>query len=84
MRTKMYCFLKTQCRVIEAVVRLNNFIIDMDGIGVAHQPVRLSNGDNLGENDFERLGIDPLPNGVVGNLGFESVPYESEEAVSAS
>jgi hypothetical protein len=38
----------------------------------------------LDEHDFERLGIDPLPNGIEGNMGFESVPYESDEVVSAS
>jgi hypothetical protein len=85
MRTKMYCSLLTQSKVIEAVARLHNFIIDVDGIGgIADQPVRLGNGDNLDENDFERLGIDPLPNGVEGNMGFESVEYESDEVVSAS
>jgi hypothetical protein len=84
MRTKMYCSLRTQSRVIEAVTRLHNFIIDADGVGIVHQPVRLAYGDNLDENDLERLGIDPLPNGVAGNLGFESVPYESDEIVSAS
>ena len=84
LRSKMYCSLQTQSSVIEAVTRLHNFIIDVDGIGVAEQPVRLVNGDTLDGNDYERLGIDPLPNGVEGNMGFESVPYESEEVVSAS
>jgi hypothetical protein len=84
MRTKMYCSLETQSRVIEAVARLHNFIIEEDGIGITEQPVRLASGDSLDENDFERYGIEPLPNGVAGNMGFESVPYESDEVVSAS
>ena len=75
----MICTLEMQCDVIHAVTKLHNFVIDIDGYPVVDQPVRLGLNDGLDENELVRLGIEPLQNGVNGNLGFDSVPYDNDE-----
>ena len=79
MRTKMTCSLEMQSKIIQAVTRLHNFVIDADGATIAEQPVRLDANGVLEASEVARLGIDPLPNNEDGNLGFVSVPYETEE-----
>lgn len=84
MRTKMTCTLATQSMVIGAVTRLHNFVLDIDGMAIADQPIRLGPNDGLEENDLGRLGIEPLATDVEGNLGFLSVPYDSDEITSSA
>lgn len=81
----MICTLAMQSRVIGAVTRLHNFVIDADGIDVrADQPVRINPNDGIEENELGRLGVEPLAADVEGNLGFVAVPYETDEVVSSA
>jgi hypothetical protein len=84
MRNKMVCTLATQSKIIAAVTRLHNFIIDIDGIGISDTPIRIGPNDSLEEGELERLGIQPLlAQADDNNLGFLSVPYESDEVISS-
>ena len=84
MRSKMCCTLATQSKVIGAVTRLHNFVIEVDGMGIADEPLRLGTDGELQETELGRLGIEPLATDVEGNLGFVSVPYETDEVISSS
>lgn len=85
MRHQMICTLAMQSKVIGAVTRLHNFVIDANGEDVgADQPVRIGPNDSLEENELGRLGIEPLAADVEGNLGFVAVPYETDEVVSSA
>ena len=83
MRNKMVCTLATQSKIIAAVTRLHNFIIDIDGIGISDTPIRIGPNDSLEEGELERLGIQPLLAQADDNLGFLSVPYESDKVISS-
>jgi hypothetical protein len=73
-----------QSKVIGAVTRLHNFVIDADGEDIgAHQPVGIGPNDGLEENELGRLGIEPLAADVEGNLGFVAVSYETDEVISS-
>jgi hypothetical protein len=82
MRGKMNCSLSMQSKVIKAVTRLHNFIIDIDGLSIAYQDIRLTEDGQIDDNELARLGIDRLP-GDTSNHGFISVPYDTTEEGSS-
>jgi hypothetical protein len=83
MRSKMTCSLKMQSRIIKAVTRLHNFVIDVDGLPIADQAVRLLPNEEVDDNELIRFGIDRLP-GDAGNNGFLGVPYDTAEEGSSA
>jgi hypothetical protein len=85
MRHKMTCSLSTQSKIIHAVTRLHNFVIDVDGIGVPDIPIRIGPDDSIDQGELERLGIDPLlAMDENSNNGFLSVPYDNNEVISSA
>jgi hypothetical protein len=84
MREKMTCSLVTQSKVIQAVTRLHNFVIDNDGLPSRQQQIARINEDGYFDPDeLELLGIDPLQDEAAGNLGFIGIPYDANEGTSA-
>jgi hypothetical protein len=67
------CKVVAQSKVIQAVARLHNFIIDNDKPPL--DAIRLNPDGTVDAGELERFGVDPLPfgeavgKGAVGNLG---------------
>jgi hypothetical protein len=84
MRGKMTCSLETQSKVIQAVTRLHNFIIDNDGLPARQETIAPINEEGrLDQEELELMGINPLEDEPTGNHGFLSVSYVANEGSSA-
>jgi hypothetical protein len=79
LRSKMACTLSKQSRIIQAVTRLHNFIIDNDGLPARLQEaLRLNEQGLLDDDEMERLGIDRLEEHGEDH-GFMAVEYDTDE-----
>jgi hypothetical protein len=84
MRNKMTCNLETQSKVIRAVTRLHNYVIDNDGLPARQQQVaQINEHGYFDPEELELLGIDPLQEEPAGNVGFVGIPYDANEGTSA-
>jgi hypothetical protein len=90
LRTKMSCNVVTQSRVIQAVARLHNFVIDNDKPPL--DAIRLNADGIIDPGELERFGVEALPVGegvgeaAEGNLGFfgcAALNYDGDEGTSA-
>lgn len=87
LRTKMTCKVATQSKIIQAVARLHNFIIDNDKPPLG--AIRLNADGTIAPGELERFGVEPLPvgeedgqgpEGNLGFLGFHVLHYANEGA----
>jgi hypothetical protein len=90
LRGKLRCSLVTQSKIIIAVTKLHNFIIDNDKPDLG--PIRLNADGTIDPAELEHYGVEPLPvgeevgEGPLGNLGFlayDPLEYDADEGVCA-
>jgi hypothetical protein len=90
LRTKMSCSVVTQSRVIQAVARLHNFVIDNDKPPL--DAILLNADGTIDPGELERFGVEALPvregveeaaEGNLGYFGYEALNYDDDEGTSA-